>query len=581
MKENKNAKRLMIYAIVATMCLSSLTLLPTNSADCPDDCPSGMISYWKLDEVSGTTAYDCYGPNDATNNGATINQPGQVGTAYSFNGAGDYILAPSLDSQIGDNLTIAAWLYNDESTPGATNAYFRIFGLLHLRRGGGVWDLDGEGGLSDVQFSWNFDNHQNEWHYHVVTLDVSGSPPYEVRAFVDGVEEPGSPFAISSKSTATYTNTYIGQYGSSHSWEGSIDEVALYNRVLSAEEISSQYDAGLTGLGYCGPPNDPPTANFTYLPSYPYKDDIIQFTDTSYDLEKSVVSWWWDFGDNYYSDLQNPVHCYYDEGVYDVNLTIEDNNGAADSIIKTITVAYENIPPVSDPNGPYNGIAGDNINFDGSGSYDTDGTIVNYTWDFRDSETGYGMTVDHSYAIAGEYNVILIVTDDDGAKNKKVTSAVVTAGGSEILDVEQSEGIYAFMAYGSRWAGQSFIPSINSLTKVQLLIGKKGTPGDDLTVSVRSSLTGADIDSITIPESSIPTTATWFDFDLPDMSITSGNTHYIVVHSSAGNSANCYVWTFGYNTAYTDGALQFSSDADSSWAEYLSYDLCFRTFGNS
>ena len=133
------------------------------------------------------------------------------------------------------------------------------------------------------------------------------------------------------------------------------------------------------------------------------------------------------------------------------------------------------------------------------------------------------------------------------------------------------------MVYGSRWAGQSFIPSINSLTKVQLLIGKRGTPGGDITVSIRSSLTGADIESVTIPESSIPLTATWFEFDLPDMSITSGNTHYIVVHSSGGNSANCYLWSFGYNTAYTDGAFQFSSNTGSYWEEYSPYDFCFTT----
>jgi len=138
--------------------------------------------------------------------------------------------------------------------------------VLHLRRGGGVWDLDGEGGLSDVQFSWNFDNHQNEWHYHVVTLDVSGSSPYEVRAFVDGVEEPGSPFSISSKSTATYTNTYIGQFSSSFSWEGSIDEVAIYNRTLTPSEISDQYDAGLAGHGYCYDPWSDCKMHYPQLP---------------------------------------------------------------------------------------------------------------------------------------------------------------------------------------------------------------------------------------------------------------------------------------------------------------------------
>jgi len=190
------------------------------------------------------------------------------------------------------------------------------------------------------------------------------------------------------------------------------------------------------------------------------------------------------------------------------------------------------------------------------------------------------VSVDTTGLSDGSYNCDISISSDGGNDVFSVDLEVVS-GGSEILDVEQSDGSYAFMVYGSRWAGQSFIPSIDTLTRIELLIGKRGTPGGDVTVSIRSSLTGADIESITIPEGSIPLTATWFEFDLPDMSITSGNTYYIVVHSSGGNSANCYLWNFGYNTVYTDGALQFSSNADSSWTEYGTYDLCFRTYGDS
>ena len=44
-------------------------------------CPDGMVSHWKLDEMFGTTAVDCYGHADGTTYGATIGQDGQVGTA--------------------------------------------------------------------------------------------------------------------------------------------------------------------------------------------------------------------------------------------------------------------------------------------------------------------------------------------------------------------------------------------------------------------------------------------------------------------------------------------------------------------
>ncbi len=55
---------------------------------------------------------------------------------------------------------------------------------------------------------------------------------------------------------------------------------------------------------------------------------------------------------------------------------------------------------------------GGSIAFDASGSYDSDGTIVSYAWDFGDSATGSGVTISHMYASPGTYNVTLTVTDN-------------------------------------------------------------------------------------------------------------------------------------------------------------------------
>lgn len=52
---------------------------------------------------------------------------------------------------------------------------------------------------------------------------------------------------------------------------------------------------------------------------------------------------------------------------------------------------------------------------DGSGSSDTDGSIVSYVWNFGDGFTATGLTASHTYAAAGTYTVSLTVTDDDGA----------------------------------------------------------------------------------------------------------------------------------------------------------------------
>ncbi len=65
--------------------------------------------------------------------------------------------------------------------------------------------------------------------------------------------------------------------------------------------------------------------------------------------------------------------------------------------------------------------------FDGSGSSDSDGSIVSYSWAFGDSSTGSGVTTNHTYANAGTFNVSLTVTDDDGATGNQVQPVTVTA----------------------------------------------------------------------------------------------------------------------------------------------------------
>lgn len=54
---------------------------------------------------------------------------------------------------------------------------------------------------------------------------------------------------------------------------------------------------------------------------------------------------------------------------------------------------------------------GDTINFDASGSTDSDGTIVDYRWDFGDGSTGSGVGVSHQFA-NGNYPVTLTVSDE-------------------------------------------------------------------------------------------------------------------------------------------------------------------------
>jgi len=86
-----------------------------------------------------------------------------------------------------------------------------------------------------------------------------------------------------------------------------------------------------------------------------------------------------------------------------------------------------NVPPVADANGPYVGLTYQNITFNASGSFDIDGILTNYTWDFGDNTTGYGVAPIHSYNSSGLFNITLIVTDNDGITDSNITTASITS----------------------------------------------------------------------------------------------------------------------------------------------------------
>jgi parallel beta-helix repeat protein len=132
---------------------------------------------------------------------------------------------------------------------------------------------------------------------------------------------------------------------------------------------------------------------------------------------------------------------------------------------------------------------------------------------------------------------------------------------------------------GGLWYAQSFKPTLNTLTKVELYIDRTGTPPDDLVVSIRDTPTGSDLTSISVPASMIPSSPDWVEFDLTDISVTPDSTYFIIMHTEGGDWSNHYLWSYAYNTAYVDGSLWRSSNSGSSWTEYVAYDFCFKTYG--
>lgn len=164
----------------------------------------------------------------------------------------------------------------------------------------------------------------------------------------------------------------------------------------------------------------PPIANFTYSPLTPKVNQTINFTDSSYDEDGMIQVYYWEFGDGTTSCEQNPSHKYTKEGVYKVNLTVWDDDGASDTITKEITVGNKS-PTASFRWNPTNPKTNEIVTFDASDSVDMDGAIVLYEWDWNDDgvfdEANNNAITTYSWNDDGSYKVTLRVTDDKGLTN--------------------------------------------------------------------------------------------------------------------------------------------------------------------
>ncbi len=129
---------------------------------------------------------------------------------------------------------------------------------------------------------------------------------------------------------------------------------------------------------------------------------------------------------------------------------------------------------------------------------------------------------------------------------------------------------------------QSFIPTLGQLTRVELKLYKKGTP-DGLRISIRSSLTGPDLTLKYLSASSISTSAAWHEFNFPDITVTTGNTYYIVWDPvGVPDFNNNFLWRVGTGNPYTSGSAW--KYLGSIWelhnpTESPNPDFCFKTYG--
>jgi len=242
--------RMIIGVLVAIIVLS---IMPAGVQAQSDD---GLVAEWHFDEGSGSVLKDSSGNgNDGVIYGATWVE-GKYGKALSFDGVDDYVdCGNGASLNFGtDTFAIETWVKTIDTTTdnwegivgrwGKSGDYYNGYWLQYFPNEG-IWAFGWHG-----QIYLNPTRSISDGNWHHVVCQKTGSTSAEL--YIDG-EFVGKRTDLPSISTDTTDPLSMGRLSSADIYgeryfSGIIDEVRIYNRALSAEEIKEHYEQGPTAL---------------------------------------------------------------------------------------------------------------------------------------------------------------------------------------------------------------------------------------------------------------------------------------------------------------------------------------------
>ena len=458
---------------------------------------AGPEIYWRLDDTSGSTAKDS-GPlaDNGTYYGSVTQGvagalTGGVGTAVTFlrPASGQHGMVSANAADVNPQVYSEELWFNTTTTKGG-----KLIGFGSSRTGtssnydrhvymttDGRLNFGAYTGTTNVVTSPLAYN-DGKWHYMVATQGPAGMALY-----VDG-QLVGSNSVTGNQNYTGYWRIAGDSTWSGDPWfDGTLDEVAIYQSVLTPQQVAQHWSLGSGSVA----PNQPPVSSFTATAT----GLSVGFASTSTDPDATIASTAWDFGDGSTSTQASPTHVYAAAGTYTVTLTVTDNLGATNASSQQVTVVAPNQPPVSSFTATATGLS---VAF-ASTSTDPDGTIASTAWDFGDGSSSTQASPTHVYAAAGTYTVTLTVTDNLGATNASSQSVTVTAPVGPVTLAADSFARTVTAGWGSADQGGAWtVAGSASVFSVNGTVGKIAVPaGQTDTASLASvSSTSTDVTAV-------------------------------------------------------------------------------------
>lgn len=218
----------------------------------------GLLAYWKLDEpnpVNGSTITAAFGPSGVLNTSDTFqkNATGQFGNALAFDGVNDFVrIATPQDGSfdVQSELTLTGWFYRSSSTDDVIiakrNNWVGVPGSpgyeIHVNDGDDRLLFTIDDGTNVVYFESATAFTTPGWNHFAVVFSKQSSK--ECHMYVNGVEDTfglvGDPAALGN--VTNNLDVIIGALSSGiHPYEGRLDELSIWKRKLSTEEIKIIY----------------------------------------------------------------------------------------------------------------------------------------------------------------------------------------------------------------------------------------------------------------------------------------------------------------------------------------------------
>ena len=232
---------------------------------------AGLVGWWKFDEGSGTTATDSSGNgnNGTLVNGAAWTTDSKVGGgAMSFDGVDDKINTGS-DFISTSPLTVSAWIY--VRSVGKISGRIIDNGKTWFRIGANQVAFTDNSGTNQAQSSAGSLQY-NQWVLVTVTRDNSGVTNIYINGSLSG-----SPNQNAGAPIGGTTNIVVGNssYGD-RTLDGILDDIRIYNRILSPSEIIELYN--YKGQVETSPPPTPPVESPLVITPTVLRSDIVSTT---------------------------------------------------------------------------------------------------------------------------------------------------------------------------------------------------------------------------------------------------------------------------------------------------------------